>query len=465
MTASALFDKLWQSHLAAELAGDRGVLVIDRVMLHDVTGSHALREMRSAGTRPRMAADRLFAVPDHAISTAPDRGRYNSVTGSGAEIIRGFEEAARHFGIPYAAPNAPEHGIVHVVAPEQGFVAPGQTLVCGDSHTCTLGAFGALAFAVGVSEIRTVLRHQALVVKRPKTLRIRLDGRLARGISAKDVALGLIAAVGGDAAIGHVVEFAGSLLAGLDMEARLTLCNMVAEMGTRYALIAPDDVTAAYMQARGHAAPVAGLASYLDASFDREIRYYVSGSSAAGHVGHVAYAGRCHHRSRAAVGGRTCARVHAARAGHAIAVGADLRGVHRLLHECAARRPAAGRAHPARPQDRAGRAGDVHAGLDGGEARRRSRRACMRSFCRPGFSWRMPGCSACAGREGPIWRDLRVVSTTNRNFKSPGSRHPHAPRQPGDGRGVGAGRASCRSARRSCGPARGDRLSTGARPD
>ena len=253
------------------------MLVIDRVMLHDVTGSHALREMRSAGTRPRMAADRLFAVPDHAISTAPDRGRYDSVTGSGAEMIRGFEEAARHFGIPYAAPNAPEHGIVHVVAPEQGFVAPGQTLVCGDSHTCTLGAFGALAFAVGVSEIRTVLRHQALVVKRPKTLRIRLDGRLARGISAKDVALGLIAAVGGDAAIGHVVEFAGSLLADLDMEARLTLCNMVAEMGTRYALIAPDDVTAAYMQARGHAAPVAGLASDPDASFDREIRFDVSG--------------------------------------------------------------------------------------------------------------------------------------------------------------------------------------------
>ena len=424
MTASTLFDKLWQSHLAAELAGDRGVLVIDRVMLHDVTGSHALREMRSAGTRPRMAADRLFAVPDHAISTAPDRGRYDSVTGSGAEMIRGFEEAARHFGIPYAAPNAPEHGIVHVVAPEQGFVAPGQTLVCGDSHTCTLGAFGALAFAVGVSEIRTVLRHQALVVKRPKTLRIRLDGRLARGISAKDVALGLIAAVGGDAAIGHVVEFAGSLLADLDMEARLTLCNMVAEMGTRYALIAPDDVTAAYMQARGHAAPVAGLASDPDASFDREIRFDVSGLEPQVTWGTlpmqaVAITDRVPRAAAeraleymqlepgtplqsvpidaAFIGSCTNARL------------GDLRQAARILR---GRKIAPGVRAMCTPGSMAVKLAAEAEGLH-------------EVFLSAGFSWRMPGCSACAGREGPIWKDLRVVSTTNRNFENrqgPGTR-------------------------------------------
>jgi 3-isopropylmalate/(R)-2-methylmalate dehydratase large subunit len=425
MSGRTLFDKLWQSHLAAELAGDRGVLVIDRVMLHDVTGSHALREMRMAGARPRMAADRLFAVPDHAISTKPDRGRYDSVTANGSETIRGFEEAARHFGIPYAAPDAPEHGIVHVVAPEQGFVAPGQTVVCGDSHTCTLGAFGALAFAVGVSEIRTVLRHQALVVKRPKNLRVWLDGRLAPGVFAKDVALGLIATVGGDAAIGYVVEFAGSLLADLDMEARLTLCNMVAEMGTRYALIAPDDVTLAYVQARGHAAPVSGLASDPDASFDREIRFDVAGlepqvtwgtspmqavaitdrvpqaAAAAGALAYMQLAPGTPLQSvpidAAFIGSCTNARL------------SDLRQAARLLR---GRRIAPGVQAMCTPGSMAVKLAAEAEGLH-------------EVFLSAGFSWRMPGCSNCAGREGPIWKGLRVVSTTNRNFENrqgPGTR-------------------------------------------
>lgn len=424
MTALTLFDKLWQSHLAAELAGDRGVLVIDRVMLHDVTGSHALREMRAAGTAPRMAPDRLFAVPDHAISTAPGRGRYDSVTGSGAEMIRGFEEAARHFGIPYAAPDAPEHGIVHVVAPEQGIVAPGQTLVCGDSHTCTLGAFGALAFAVGVSEIRTVLRHQALVLKRPKNLRVALDGRLAPGVFAKDVALGLIAEVGSDAAIGHVAEFTGGLLAELDMEARMTLCNMVAEMGTRYALIAPDDVTAAYLQMQGRAAAASGFASDADASFDREFRFDVDDLAPQVTWGTTPMQAAAITDCVPSTAGERALSYMQLEPGMALqSVPIDAA----FIGSCTN-----GRLSDLRQAARVLRGRKVAPGVramctPGSMAVKRAAEAegLHEVFLSAGFSWRMPGCSACAGREGPIWKDLRVVSTTNRNFENrqgPGTR-------------------------------------------
>lgn len=433
-----LFDKLWQSHVAAELPGERGVLVIDRVMLHDVTGSHALREMRRLGDAPRLPAERMFAVPDHAISTAPGRGRYDSATGNGEAFVRGFEEAAHHFGIPYAAPDSAEHGIVHVVAPEQGLVTPGQTLVCGDSHTCTLGAFGSLAFAVGVSEIATVLRHRALVVKRPRTLSVQIEGRLARGVCAKDLALALIARFGSDAAIGHVVEFTGDLVAGLDMEARLTLCNMVAEMGTRYALIAPDAVTERYRLARGHGMPAGwtGLVSDAGAIFDQEVSF--SGDGLAPHV------------------------TWGTSPMHADAVTASVPDPSARYPDDPARQAAAerglnymrlvsGTPLQSVPIDAAFIGSCTNARLsDLREAARvlRGRRIAshVQAMCTPGstavkqaaeaeglhdvflsagFSWRMPGCSNCAGREGPIWQDMRVVSSTNRNFENrqgPGTR-------------------------------------------
>ncbi len=248
LAGRTLFDKIWAAHEVQELPGGRAVIVIDRMTLHELSGGFALRSMLDSGVQPHVRQDQIFAVADHTISTAPDRQNHDSLSKVGVESIGFLEQSCAALGYRYAEPDQLAHGIVHVAGPEQGFILPGATHVCGDSHTCTGGAFGTLYFAVGSSEVETVMRHSALIVQRPKTLRILLTGQLSPQVFSKDVALKILATHGIKVALGYVIEFAGPLVEGLSMEARMTLCNMAAEMGTRYALIAPDETTFAYLR-------------------------------------------------------------------------------------------------------------------------------------------------------------------------------------------------------------------------
>jgi 3-isopropylmalate/(R)-2-methylmalate dehydratase large subunit len=425
MSGQTLFDKIWSSHVVAELEGNRAVLLIDRIMLHEITGGYALRDMRARGERPAMPADQIFAVADHAISTEPGRARHDSPSPNGGDLIASLEEACGVFGIPYAQPDGPQHGIVHVIAPELGFIAPGVTLVCGDSHTCTLGAFGALAFAVGATEIGMVLRHRALVVQRPRNLRVMFMGALPKRVYSKDAMLSLLARHGSDVAIGYVVEFAGSLIPHLPVEARLTLCNMGAEMGTRYAVIAPDQVLFDYIgrqSGNGRLAGQENLCSDADAVFDKELRHSVDDLAPQVTWGTVPmhavpvdgvvpapYAGAAKTDARALeymqlkpgtplqtvpidaafIGSCTNARL------------SDLREAAEILR---GRRVASGVRAMCTPGSMAVRLAAEAEGLH-------------EVFLGAGFQWRMPGCSNCAGREGPIWSGLRVISSTNRNFE------------------------------------------------
>ena len=443
MSGTTLFGKIWTAHQAGELPGGRVALVIDRMTLHELSGGYALRDLRAAGERPHMRADQIFAMADHAISTAPDRGPHDSLSASGSQMIASLEESCAALGYRYARPDDEAHGIVHVAGPEQGFVLPGTTHVCGDSHTCTLGAFGTLAFAVGSSEVATVLRRSALVLERPKTLRVTLTGRLGPHVYAKDAALRLLAAHGVKLALGYVVEFAGPLVASLSMEARMTLCNMAAEMGTRYALIAPDDTTFEALSRTMPASPETvelaiahwrRLRSDPDAVFERELALDVSeltpqvtwGTTpmqAVGIDGIVPEPADTGDAAARAGTDRALAYMHLepGRPLTSIPIDAafigsctnarisDLRAAAAILK---GRKVADGIRAMCTPGSMAVRAQAEAEGLD-------------RIFEAAGFEWRKSGCSNCAGREGPIWQGLRVISSTNRNFENrqgPGTR-------------------------------------------
>ena len=436
MTGACLFEKIWSSHAVVGFEGDRAALIIDRMSLHELSGGYALRDMKMFGERPGVRPDQVFAVADHAISTAPDRGVHDSLSKAGSAMIASLEDACETFGYRYARPNEDAHGIVHVAAPEQGFILPGTTLVCGDSHTCTVGAFGALAFAVGASEVTTVLRRSALIVRRPKTLRISLTGQLDCQVFSKDVALRILAACGIKFAIGHAIEFAGSLVEAMSMEARMTLCNMAAEMGTRYALIAPDETTFTYLRERSAIPPAVlesavsswrTLTSDSDAPFDREMEFNLNGlepqvtwgttpMQTIG-IGGIVPDPACMSDPSARAGAERALKYMQLEVGRPIAstpidaafIGSctnarltDLRAAAEILR---GRQVAPGVRAMCTPGSMEVRAQAEREGLD-------------RVFKEAGFEWRKSGCSNCAGREGPIWANMRVISSTNRNFEN-----------------------------------------------
>ena len=247
MIPRSLFDKLWDACHIANLGEGRHVVHVDRHLLHELSSPQAFSALRArqlAVRNPELA----FAVVDHVVSTAPDRTD-ESIAG-GALMIRTMRHNARAAGIRFADLGDEDQGIVHVAAAEQGLVSPGMTIVCGDSHTCTLGALGSWAFGIGTSEVAHVLATQTLAVTRPPSYRVRIEGRLPRGVSAKDLILALIGRIGVKFARGGVIEFAGPVIDALSMEGRFTLCNMGVEAGARSSLIAPDDTTLAYVD--GH---------------------------------------------------------------------------------------------------------------------------------------------------------------------------------------------------------------------
>lgn len=247
MGAKTLFEKIWDQHVVKQDPDGMTLLYIDRHLIHEVTSPQAFEGLRAAGRRPRRPRAAL-AVPDHNV---PTTDRQRGITDPlSATQIETLERNCREFGIPLFAMNDVRQGIVHVIGPEQGFTLPGTTIVCGDSHTSTHGAFGALAFGIGTSEVEHVLATQCLAQKKPETMEIRVEGVLPRWCSAKDVVLAIIGAIGTSGGIGYVIEYTGPVIRGFSMEGRMTLCNMSIEAGARAGLIAPDDKTFAYLEGR-----------------------------------------------------------------------------------------------------------------------------------------------------------------------------------------------------------------------
>jgi 3-isopropylmalate/(R)-2-methylmalate dehydratase large subunit len=239
-----LLQKIWDSHVVAQEEGAPAVLYIDRHLVHEVTSPQAFTGLRARQLRVRRP-DLTTATADHSI---PTRGPV--IDEQAAAQLRQLEENCREFEVPLHGRNSPTQGIVHVMGPEQGLTQPGMTIVCGDSHTATHGAFGALAFGIGTSEVEHVLATQCLLQHRPRNYEVRVDGRLPAGVSAKDVILALIARIGVGGGTGHVFEFTGPGMGALDMEERMTVCNMAIEGGARAGLVAPDDVTFQYLAGR-----------------------------------------------------------------------------------------------------------------------------------------------------------------------------------------------------------------------
>ncbi len=247
MSGNTLFDKIWDAHLVREEPDGTTLLYIDRQLVHEVTSPQAFESLKLAGRRPRRP-DATLAVPDHNVPTTDRRlGITDPVS---AKQIQTLEDNCRDFGITFFGMNDPRQGVVHIIGPEQGFTLPGMTIVCGDSHTSTHGAFGALAFGIGTSEVEHVLATQCLIQNRPKTMEIRVDGTLAARCSAKDVILAIIGKIGTAGGTGYVIEYTGSAIRALTMEGRMTLCNMSIEAGARAGMVAPDDHTIAYLKGR-----------------------------------------------------------------------------------------------------------------------------------------------------------------------------------------------------------------------
>ena len=279
MAPRTLFDKIWDQHRVRELADGVALLAIDRVFLHERTGSVALKGLAAAG-RAVLDPARVFCTMDHIVDTFPGRGDATRMAGGEAFILE-TRAAARAAGIRVFDVRDPQQGIVHVISPELGLALPGATIVCPDSHTCTQGALGALAWGIGSTEAEHALATGCLRVRRPRQLRITVEGRLAAGVTAKDLAIFILARHGVAGGDGCIVEYAGSAVRALDMEARMTLCNMATEFSAMTGLIAPDEVTFDYLRGRPYAPQGADwdhavaawrdLVGDADAAFDRQI--------------------------------------------------------------------------------------------------------------------------------------------------------------------------------------------------
>ena len=249
--AETAFEKIWNMHRIAELSSGTDLIAIDRVLLHERTGGIALKSLEESGRKPNDPSQ-IFATMDHIVDTFPGRTD-DTLMPTGRNFITITRDAARRAGITLFDLNDARQGIVHVISPELGIILPGATLVCPDSHTCSQGALGGLAWGIGSSEAEHAVVTSALRVQRPKTMRITVNGALGAGVTAKDLALYIISEIGSSGAKGHIIEYAGPGVRALDIEARLTLCNMATELGAFSALIAPDQKVFDYLEGRPYA--------------------------------------------------------------------------------------------------------------------------------------------------------------------------------------------------------------------
>ena len=262
-TPRTLFDKVWAAHVVQQMPDGTCILYIDRHLVHEVTSPQAFEGLRLAGRRVRRP-DATIAVVDHNIPTS-DRS-VGIAEPESALQVETLERNVAEFAVPYFPVRDARQGIVHIIGPEQGISLPGFTIVCGDSHTSTHGALGALAFGIGTSEVEHVLATQTLLQKPAKNMLVQVDGTLAPGVTAKDVVLAIIGKIGTAGGTGHVIEYAGEVIRGLDMAGRLTICNMSIEAGARAGMIAPDDITFEYIHGRPYAPQ--------GEAFDRAVEYW-----------------------------------------------------------------------------------------------------------------------------------------------------------------------------------------------
>ena len=251
-SAKTLYDKIWDAHLAHEAEDGTCLLYIDRHLVHEVTSPQAFEGLRMAG-RGVHAPDKTIAVPDHNVPTTPGRDNPENMTEDSRIQVAALDKNAKEFGIHYYPVSDIRQGIVHIVGPEQGWTLPGMTVVCGDSHTATHGAFGALAHGIGTSEVEHVLATQTLIQKKSKNMKVEITGKLRPGVTAKDITLSVIGETGTAGGTGYVIEYCGEAIRDLSMEGRMTVCNMAIEGGARAGLIAPDETTFEYVMGRPHA--------------------------------------------------------------------------------------------------------------------------------------------------------------------------------------------------------------------
>jgi 3-isopropylmalate/(R)-2-methylmalate dehydratase large subunit len=429
-----LYDKIWDAHLVNQAPGESAMLYIDRHLVHEVTSPQAFEGLRNSHRKARRP-ELTLAVPDHNVPTK-DRALGISDPESRDQIAQ-LEANAREFGIEYLPMDDIRQGIVHIVGPEQGWTLPGLTIVCGDSHTSTHGAFGSLAFGIGTSEVEHVLATQTLLSQHSKNMRVNVHGKLPIGVTAKDIALAIIARIGTAGGTGYVIEYAGETVRGLSMEGRMTLCNMTIEAGARAGLIAPDEVTFRYIAGKPRAPKAASfenavmywktLKSDEGAKFDAEIDINAAdivpmvtwGTSpeqalpVTAKVPDPATIGDEHQRTgveralaymgltpgealntvkidRVFIGSCTNGRIEDLRAAAAI-----LRGKKVAPHVGAMVVPGSGLVKEQAEQE----------GLD-------------EIFIASGFEWREPGCSMClAMNADKLAPQERCASTSNRNFE------------------------------------------------
>src|SRR6187399_2176035 len=261
----SLYEKIWDAHLVHEAPDGTCLIYIDRHLVHEVTSPQAFEGLRTAGRKVR-APQKTLAVVDHNVPTT-NRSKGIDDPESALQVAT-LAENARDFGIEYYHERDRRQGIVHVVGPEQGFTLPGTTIVCGDSHTSTHGAFGALAMGIGTSEVEHVLATQTLTQRKAQNMRVTVDGKLPDGVTAKDIILSIIGEIGTAGGTGHVIEYAGEAIRALSMEGRMTVCNMSIEAGARAGMVAPDEKTFAYLKDRPKAPK--------GAAWDEAVRFWTT---------------------------------------------------------------------------------------------------------------------------------------------------------------------------------------------
>ncbi len=419
-----LYEKLWDAHVVAE-AGGKALLYIHRHLLHEVSTPQSFAALRDDGLDVRRPAAQL-AVADHSVPTH-DRDQPITDPQAAAQVAL-LEANCAAFGIEYLPLTGDDQGIVHVIGPEQGFTLPGMTLVCGDSHTSTHGAFGALAFGIGASECGTVMATQTLWQAPARTMRVIFDGRLSPRVGAKDMALAFIGAIGAAGATGYAVEYAGEAVSALSMEGRMTLCNMTIEAGARSGLVAPDETTFAYLKGRRRAprgeqwdAAVdfwRTLASDADATFDREI--VIAAGDIAPHVTFGTSPDQVVPIGAMLPGD---ARFGKALRYMDLQAGGAIEGLaidHAFIGSCTN-----GRLEDLRAAAAVVRGGHVAAGVRAlvvpGSMRVKAAAEAEgldRLFIAAGFEWRDPGCSLCvAMNDDRLPPGARCASTSNRNFE------------------------------------------------
>ena len=432
MPGRTLLAKIWDQHVVARISEDTDLLHVDRHLLHDLGGSRGLLDLKSRSLRVHNP-ELTFATPDHAISTA--RGR-TGTSKIGQELLAALRAETSASGIEMFDVDQPGQGIVHVIGPELGLSLPGSLIVCGDSHTCTHGGLGALAFGIGSSELTHVLATQALIQRRPKTMRVRFEGKLPLGVTAKDMILALIGHVGAAGGTGYAVEYAGSAIRDMPIEGRLTICNLSIELGAKMGMVAPDEKTFEFLRGRFYAPQGEmwdralnawrQLPSDANAAFDKEViidvariipqvTWGISPEHVIGVDGHIPDPKAIDDPIRRAA-------IETALDYMGLTPGAPIAGTPVdwvFIGSCTNSRLSDLRAAAEVVRGRKVAAGVRAWVVPGSETVKREAVAegLDKLFIDAGFEWREPGCSMCLAANGEtVPPGQRSVSTSNRNF-------------------------------------------------